>query len=339
MKKILAVIFFTMLILPVSCVRETVCDCHADMGMLSVDMDIDDDQQTRAAGDADLLNSAIVNIYKDDFSGLVRSYTYDEIPSPMYLAEDTYRVDVLAGEIVDATPVSASWDSKSYKGTKTFSIKSGVVTTVSVVASVNNAVSKVTFDATVAENFKEGYSMTIGLDASDASTQLVYDAAKAGQNGYFIVEGLDEPSFTWTFTGVLAKDGSTVTKTGTVPGLLPGKLYKMNLVYTVRDGDLGFTLMVDTATNVVDDTIVFEPVANGLSTSQPYEIWAKSAVVHADVDPEEFGDAEVKFAYSTDELSWTEVAAESDSESTVMAEITDLQPSTTPINSSLMESR
>ena len=329
MKKILTIISLIMLMFPVSCVRETVCDSNTEMGMLSMDMTIDAGQQTRAISNDELINSAVVNIYKADFSGLVRSYSYGEMPAPMYLAADSYRVDVLAGEMVDATPSPASWDSKSYKGSQAFTINPGVVTTVSVVAGVNNAVSNVTFDETVAENFNDGFTLTIGLDAADASTQLVYNASKSGQNGYFIVADLDEPSFTWTFNGVLAKDGSTVTKTGTVTGLLPGKLYKMNFVYTVKDGDLGFTLLVNTSTDVVDDTITFEPVANGLSTSQPYEIWATSAVVHADVDPVEFAGADVKFAYSADGNSWAELAAENDSDATVKAEITGLKAATT----------
>lgn len=329
MKKILSIISFIVLVLPVSCVRETICYTDSGMGMLSMDMTIDAGQQTRAISDDDLINSAVVNIYKADFSGLVRSYLYGEMPSPMYLAADSYRVDVLAGEEVDATPSPASWDSKSYKGSQIFNINPGVVTSVSVVAGINNAVSNVTFDETVAENFRDGFTLTIGLDDEDTSTQLVYNASKSGQNGYFIVAGLDEPSFTWTFTGVLAKDGRTITKKGSVPGLLPGRLYKMNFVYTVKDGDLGFTLVVNTSTDMVDDTIVFEPVSNGLSTSQPYEIWATSAVVHADVDPVEFGDAKVKFAYSTDGINWSEEDAEKDTEATVTAEIKGLKSSTT----------
>lgn len=47
-----------------------------------------------------------MNIYKADFSGLVRSYKYSEIPSPFYLAADKYRVDVIAGEAVSATPAN-----------------------------------------------------------------------------------------------------------------------------------------------------------------------------------------------------------------------------------------
>ena len=326
MNKISAIISLAMLLFCASCVKVEVCDCHSEMGVLSVDMTLD--QATRAASDEDLLSTAVVNIYLDDFTGLVRTYPYGEMPSSLYLAANDYRVDVIAGEAVAANPAPASWTSKSYKGSKSFKITPGTVTTVEVVAGVNNAVTNITFDETVVENFKEGYTFTIGLDANDAATQLVYNAANAGSEGYFIVAGLDEPTFTWTFSGALAKDDSPVTKTGTVTDILPGKLYKMNLRYTVKDGDLGFTLVVDKGTDIIDGTIVFEPVANGLSTSQPYEFWATSATVHADVDPTEYPDAVVKFAYSADGEAWTEVDAVSDSETTRMAELTGLQPST-----------
>lgn len=327
MKKILTIISCGLLLSAVSCVREEADNqCASGMGMLSVDMSLSD--QTRALSEADLLNTAVVNIYKADFSGLVRSYTYGEMPSPMYLATDSYRVDVIAGEAVAASPAVASWDSKSYKGSKEFTINAGTVTTVEVVAGVNNAVTSISFDATVAENFNEGYTLSIGLDSEDASTQLVYDASKSGAEGYFIVAGLDEPSFTWTFTGTLAKDGSTVTKTGTVADILPGKLYKMNLKYTIKDGDLVFTLVVDKSTDIVDDTIVFEPVSTGLSATPLYEIWAARATVHADVDPTENAGATVQFAYTADGSTWTTVDGVNDAEGTWMAELTGLTPAT-----------
>ena len=295
--------------------------------MLSVDMSIA--SQTRAAvGEDELLNTAVVNIYKADFSGLVRSYTYSDIPSPMYLAADKYRVDVLAGEAVAATPEGASWDSKSYKGSQAFEIVAGQVTTVQVVANVNNAVTKASFDPTVAENFNEGYTLTMTLSDEAAST-LVYDASKSGAEGYYIVAGLFEPSLTWTFTGTLAKDGSSFTKTGVIENVEPGKLYNMNLKYTIKDGDLVFSLSVDRSTEIVDDTIIFEPVSTGLAPSSVYEIWATRATVHADVDASEGEGKTIKFAYSTDEGStWTYVDAVNDSEGTYKAELTGLAPQT-----------
>ena len=326
MKKILTFIIIGLGFAAASCTKADVSESKGE-GMLSVDMSIA--SQTRAAvGEDELLNTAVVNIYKADFSGLVRSYTYSDIPSPMYLAADKYRVDVLAGEAVAATPEGASWDSKSYKGSQAFEIVAGQVTTVQVVANVNNAVTKASFDPTVAENFNEGYTLTMTLSDEAAST-LVYDASKSGAVGYYIVAGLFEPSLTWTFTGTLAKDGSAFTKTGVIENVEPGKLYNMNLKYTIKDGDLVFSLSVDRSTEIVDDTIIFEPVSTGLAPSSVYEIWATRATVHADVDASEGEGKTIKFAYSTDEGStWTYVDAVNDSEGTYKAELTGLAPQT-----------
>ena len=325
MKKILT--FMTIcLALAVSCSKAELKEKEAGMGVLSMDMSLSD--QTKAMSQDELLSSAQVKIYKADFSGLVRSYTYNNMPSPFYLAADAYRVDVVAGEAAKETP-AASFENKSYKGSKEFTITAGNVTTVEVVAGVNNAVTSISFDQTVAENFNEGYTFTIGLDAEDAATQLVYNASNSGAEGYFIVAGLDEPSFTWTFSGVLAKDGSAFTKTGVIEDIVPGKLYKMNLKYTIKDGDLEFTLVVDYSTDIVDDTIIFEPVSTGLALTPVYEIWAAHATVYADVDPNENAGATVQFAYSTDGGStWEYADGVNYDEGVWKADLTGLTPET-----------
>ena len=306
----------------VSCVKNNLME-YRGVGTLSMDMSIS--QQTKAMSQDDLLASAVVKIYKADFSGLVRSYNYSEIPSPFYLAADSYRVDVVAGEAVAANPSAASWENKSYKGSKEFTITAGNVTNVEVVAKVNNAITQVTFDQTVAENFNEGYSLTIGLDAEK---QLVYDASKSGAEGYFIVAGLDEPSFTWTFTGVLAKDGSSFTKSGEIKDVLPGKIYKMSPMYTIKDGDLVFSLLVDYTTDIVDDVIIFDPVSTGLSMTPGYEVWATHTTVYADVDATENEGKTVQFSYSANGTDWTYVDAVNHVEGAWKAELTGLAPAT-----------
>ena len=306
----------------VSCVKNNLME-YRGVGTLSMDMSIS--QQTKAMSQDDLLASAVVKIYKADFSGLVRSYNYSEIPSPFYLAADSYRVDVEAGEAVAANPSAASWENKSYKGSKEFTITAGNVTNVEVVAKVNNAITQVTFDQTVAENFNEGYSLTIGLDAEK---QLVYDASKSGAEGYFIVAGLDEPSFTWTFTGVLAKDGSSFTKSGEIKDVLPGKIYKMSPMYTIKDGDLVFSLLVDYTTDIVDDVIIFDPVSTGLSMTPGYEVWATHTTVYADVDATENEGKTVQFSYSANGTDWTYVDGVNHAEGAWKAELTGLAPAT-----------
>ena len=326
MRKFISIISMGLVLGAVSCTKQEVSQ-EQGVGMLSMDMSVA--AQTRALSEDELYNTAKVNIYKADYSGLVRSYAYSEIPSPLYLAADKYRVDVIAGEAVAQTPAIASWDSKSYKGSKAFEIVANQVTTVQVVANINNAVTKVAFDPTVAENFNAGYTLTMTL-SDEAASSLVYDASKSGAEGYYIVADLFEPSLTWTFTGTLAKDGSTFTKTGVIENVQPGKLYSMNLKYTIKDGDLVFTLSVDRTTEIVDDTIIFEPVSTGLSASSIYEIWATRATVHADVDAAESEGKAVQFAYSTDGGStWSYADGINDSEGTWKAELNGLAPATT----------
>jgi hypothetical protein len=102
----------------------------------------------------------------------------------------------------------------------------------------------------------------------------------------------------------------------------------MSLKYTVKDGDLDLTLMVDKTTDIVDDTIVFEPVSTGLAASTVYEIWAAHATLHADVDPTENAGATIQFAYSSNESDWKYVDGINDGEGTWKAELTGLTPST-----------
>lgn len=325
MKKILTLISLGLIMTAVSCTKEENNQGSKGVGCLCIDMALDG--KTRAVTDDELRNSAVVNIYKADFSGLVRSYVYSEMPSSLYMVADSYRVDVLAGEVVKAESEAASWDSKSYKGSKEFQIVAGQNQSIQVEAKVNNAVSCISFDQTVADNFSAGYTFSINIDG-DETRQLVYNASKSGAEGYFIVEGLVEPAFNWTFTGTLVKDGSTFTKTGKIENVQPGKLYKMNLKYSVKDGDLLFSLMVDYDADIFDDTIIFEPVSTGLAASSPFEIWARRATVHADVDPSESEGKTIQFSYSSNGSDWSTVDAVADAEGSWKAELTGLQPST-----------
>lgn len=296
------------------------------MGALSVAVTTSE-TLTKASGSDELLNDARVNIYMADFSGLVRTFKYGEAPESILLPSDSYRVDVVAGEAVKAAPASASWTSKSYFGSKEFTVTAGQNTTVQVEARISNAVTAISFDKTVDEYLSAGYSLSIGIEGGDESSRLTYTKANSGAQGYFIISGLDEPSLKWTFNGILSKDGSPVTKTGTIEGVEPGKLYKMTLMYTLRDGEVQFELMVDYTLDVIDDTVIFEPLSTGLSSSSPYEIWAGHATVHADIDESEYPDpTKIAFAYSTDGANWNTVGADRVSDGVYQARLTGLNP-------------
>lgn len=294
------------------------------MGTLSVDVKTSDVITKAATGDA-LTDNAIVNIYMADFSGLVRTYRYADAPESIYLPADSYRVDVVAGEAAKDNPEKASWTSRSYKGSKEFTVTAGQNTSVQVEAGVSNAVTAISFDSSVSSSFYSSYSLRIGV--SDEDAVLTYTRSDSGRQGYFIIDGLDEPSFTWTFTGTLLKDGSAVTKTGKIEGIESGKLYQMSLRYTIKDGEMSFDLYVDYSLDIIDDTIIFEPLSTGLSNSSPYEIWAGHATIHADIDETEYPDpSKIRFAYRTGSGSWIEVPAARASEGVYNARLTGLAP-------------
>lgn len=282
-------------------------------------------QAATKAGDseAQLLEGARLDLYYADFSGLIRSYRYSELPEVIWLPANSYRVDVIAGEAAKDAPLKASWDSKSYAGSAEFYVEAGRNSEVEVEAGVSNAITKITFGSSIAENFAPGYTFTIGVDGNNLS----YNAAKSGAEGYFIIDGLEDPQFEWTFSGSL--NGASFSRSGKVGSIAAGKMYTMTLNYTQTDGDLSFDLQVDESLDIKEDIIVFEPVSTGLSESAVYEIWAAHATVHADVDESEYSNpSAIKFAYRTSGGSWTEVAAERVSPGSYKAVLTGLTPAT-----------
>lgn len=311
-----------------SCNRETASGEAGGEGSMSLSLRLE--SATKAAmTESELLSSAIVNIYYADYGGLVRSYSYQSLPETIYLPADSYRVDVAAGEIVKDDARAASWEQKSYKGSSTFDVKAGVTTDVQVVARVSDVVTKISFDSSVAENFVDGYTFTIGLGEADGENYLVYDASKSGAEGYFLIDGLDEPELKWNFSGKLVKDGSAFSKSGVIESVETGKAYAMTLRYSIKDGELSLELLVDYSTDVIDDMIVFEPASTALASSSMYEIWAGHATIHADVDEKDYPDpAKVKFSYSSDGVSWTTVDALRASEGKYEATLAGLAPST-----------
>lgn len=285
---------------------------------------------TRAAMSSDeLLAGASVKIYKADFSGLVRSYRYSEMPSTLYLPADAYRVDVSAGETAKENPAAASWEQKSYKGSKEVTVVAGQNTSVTVPAAVCNVVSDVKFEDSIAENFASGFTCTVGVSSEDASQQLVYTAADSGKEGYFLVGGF-EPSLYWNFSGTLLKNGDSFSRQGEIPNVEPGKKYTFSLKYTEKDGLVLLEILVDDSTNDIYDDIIFVPVSTGISATSRYEIWGGHFTAHADVDESEYDPSRVFFEHRVQgSESWTRTAAVRETEGTFNAVISGLTPATT----------
>lgn len=310
MKKILFLALTVGAFLAATSCKKDVTENAAEQGAITLSYGISVDGNntilsTRAMNNTELLESAVIEIYKPAFEGLARRYVgSSNIPNPIYLpatkGTDKYRVDVKAGEVVKTTPTIASWDQPSYKGSTEFAVVAGnnAPTTIEVLAKISNAVTKVTFG----DGIKTGdaafssYKVTI---ADEAGNSLVYTSAEDGKLGYFIISDNTaiEQTLHWSFEGTL-NNGETFTNAGQSFVVEQGKQYNLGMTYTERDGVLSFTLKVDKSLDDIYEEIVFEPTSTGISRSYNYELWASHATVHADVDITEYDPNYVYFEYT-----------------------------------------
>ena len=284
---------------------------------------------TKAAMTSDeLLANADIRIYKDDFSGMVRHYRYSDIPQKIYLPAGGYRIDVLAGEAAKETPSYASWEQKSYKGSKSATITAGGSESITVVAAMNSIVSNISFDESVDTYFQAGYTCTVSLSTAEGAS-LSYTKAESGTDGYFIASGF-EPSLDWTFSGTLAS-GEAFSKSGSIAAVEGGKRYRLALKYVEKNGLLDVDILVDDALNEVYDDIIFVPVSTGLASTGKYEIWGSRFTAYADVDENEYDQSKVYFEYRVagSDAEWTRSeAAARVSEGSYSAQITGLTGAT-----------
>ena len=285
--------------------------------------------ETKAAMTSDeLLANADIRIYKDDFSGMVRHYRYSEMPQKIYLPAGGYRIDVLAGEAAKETPSYASWEQKSYKGSKSATITAGGSESITVVAAMNSIVSNISFDESVDTYFQAGYTCTVSLSTAEGAS-LSYTKAESGTDGYFIASGF-EPSLDWTFSGTLAS-GEAFSKSGSIAAVEGGKRYRLALKYVEKNGLLDVDILVDDALNEVYDDIIFVPVSTGLASTGKYEIWGSRFTAYADVDENEYDQSKVYFEYRVagSDAEWTRSeAAARVSEGSYSAQITGLTGAT-----------
>lgn len=311
-KNIYTAIAFVAMAMATSCEKD-VFNSSSNEGGFSLSLNVNNQETvtSRAVMSAeDVKNSAQVKIYMPKNTGLIREYTYGDMESVIYLPTGNgYRVDVIAGEAAQANPDKANFENKSYAGSADFDIVANQITNnVKVTAKINNAITKVTFDETIAENF-EGYTLTFALaeNESNAGNTLVYSATQTGE-GYFIVnDPLKENKLYWSFVGTKKSDGTEFKAKGAIEapestgGSLVGTRHTMNFKYVVKDGKLTFTLVVDKETTTVTDKIVWTPTSTGLSTIKNKDIWAKFVTIGGDVDTKEYdGNKETADVFDAD---------------------------------------
>lgn len=341
------------MIIATSCQKDAT-NVVEEKGGFSLSLNVNDNETAVSRAPmttSELENSAKVKIYKPNYQGLIREYTYSSMPGVVYLPTGNgYRVDVSAGEIVNSSPRKANFEQKSYKGSAEFNVVANqVIDNVGVVAKICNAITNATFDATIAENFEEGYTLTFALskDETDPNKTLIYTADKSGKDGYFIIdEILLETKIYWTFQGALKSDVTPFKAQGVISAStdsddadtiadLVGARQKMTFKYVVKDGTLKFEIEVDTQTEDCTDNIAWAPTSTGISPSKSYEIWATYATIHADVDTDTYKAEKVYFQYRKktegDTEQWSEFvsATRNDASGAYDALIKGLNSSTT----------
>lgn len=332
MKKIIytAIAFVTMA-MATSCEKD-VFNSTLNEGGFSLSLNVNNQETVTSRAvmsDDDVKNSAQVKIYMPKNTGLIRKYTYGDMESVIYLPTGNgYRVDVVAGEAAKENPDKANFENKSYAGSADFNIVANQITKdVKVTAKINNAITDVTFDETIAGNFKN-YALTFALaeNESNADNTLVYSATQTGE-GYFIVDDpLKENKLYWSFVGTKNDDTEFKAKGAieapeSTGGSLVGTRHTMNFKYVVKDGTLTFTLVVDKTTNTEASDITWNPTSTGLSTIKNKDIWAKFVTIGGDVDTEEYDGNKATDDFDAD--VYIQYRVKSDAEWAAPTEVTD----------------
>lgn len=237
------------------------------------------DDQTRATAE-ELAANCTINIYNSE--GLIRTYKgIDAMPSKMWLVTGDYRCDILAG-----TESAASFTDKTYKGSKSFTIKAGETTTVSIECRVNNVVAAVAFDETIADQFST-FEAQVGGELT-ADKALTFNATSASVGYFTLASG--NSSLLWQFSGTHVKYGA-FTKSGSIDGVEKGKKYTLTFTYTkgTPEGELVFDIEVVKSTEDIEDNIIFEADPTGVAAVGKWEVWATHATLKANVSESEFG--------------------------------------------------
>ena len=214
---------------------------------------------TQSALDAD--DSVVIKIYKveNEEQKLIRRYdAVADVPEVLALLAGDYVAKVQVGE-----KSAISFDKKYYYGEQSFNVTKGIVTPVTVDCKLQSTIVRVEYDATIAQNFSEGYFTTVAIaesyDAAAISTgdvlSLTYTETK---DGYVIMpEG--QTSLFWHFEGTHPAEGK-IMKEALIANVKPSARYTIRLKYSKdAPGGLVINAIVDETLDEKNDTIVFSP--------------------------------------------------------------------------------
>lgn len=211
---------------------------------------------SRATLEEELSSSTIIWI--SGTKGLVRKYEgLDNLPADgIKLVSGNYVAEAWAGD-----SVSASFDSKYYKGRTPFTITTGT-TRVELPCRIANVVASVDYDEEV-DKVLSDYTLTVGH--SRGSLDFV---GKDTRKGYFMMPS-GSKNLTWKLTGTLS-DGTTFTKEDVIENVEPATEYILHVTYTpstTNNGGAFIEIVVDESTVDSEDEIVITVAPNIVGTT------------------------------------------------------------------------
>ncbi|MDE7142828.1 MAG: DUF4493 domain-containing protein [Muribaculaceae bacterium] len=215
--------------------------------------------KSRAITTDDLAKDAMVWISNE--KGLVRRYDgANPVPAGgITLLAGNYTAEVWAGY-----SVPASFDTRWFKGAEKFTVGSGSISQVTVVAALANVVASVVVEDGAREVLSD-ITMTVGHKTGP----LEFTEDEIGQNakGYFMMPSIDK-NLAWTLKGTTST-GEEFTKTGTIENARPKTEYILTVKHdggvTSPVGGAFITVEIQEATVVEDEfTIKAAPALSGI---------------------------------------------------------------------------
>ena len=174
----------------------------------------------------ELADKAIIWI--SNSKGAVRKYNgLSEVPAEgVELLCDHYVAEVWTGD-----SLSASFDTKWFKGREEFDIEKNQTTNVNIKCTVANTVASVVYKDGV-DDLLSDYKMTVGHSRGD----LVFEG-RDDRKGYFMMPNNDK-SLKWNLEGKLA-NGTVYTRSGVIENAKPATEYIITISYSDKPQETG----------------------------------------------------------------------------------------------------
>lgn len=237
--------------------------------MLKATLNSDVVVKTRAGQTNDELASK-TKIWISNAKGAVLKYnSFDEVPAGgIKLLSGNYIAEAWAGD-----SVSASWDSRYFKGREEFSIAKGSATQVTIECKIANTLVSVEYQPKVMELLKD-ITLEVGHDKSTGTRNgtVTFDQEKvdAGAKAYFMTNSRST-SLNYTLRGTLTSNGKPFEFAGKLENVARATEYHLIVKHDDQSADpvggAWITIEVDPTEVEVEDPIEITtpPVISGIS--------------------------------------------------------------------------